>query len=196
VSAPAPQTDPSARRVPGEPGLWILVLGDLVVFAVLFGAFLLDRSAAPAEFARDREELVLDAGVANTLILVTSSLLVARLAAQHRAGQAGIAGRYALGALTCGGAFAAVKAFEWTHLVLGHHGPDAAPFFTWFFVLTGLHMVHLLIGMTGLVVVHRILRRGRPPAQDRALVEGVSTYWHLVDMLWLVIFPLLYFSAT
>jgi nitric oxide reductase NorE protein len=192
----APQTDDPARRVPGEPGLWILVLGDLVVFSVLFGAFLVDRSAAPAPFARARAELVLDAGVANTLILLTSSLLVARLVIAHRAGRPRVAGRFALGALTCGAAFVAIKAFEWSHLVLAHDGPDAAPFFTWFFVLTGLHLVHLLIGVSGLVVVHRVLRRDRPPERDRALVEGVATYWHLVDLLWLVIFPLLYFSAT
>jgi nitric oxide reductase NorE protein len=195
-AAPAAPAEADARRVPGEPGLWILVLGDLVVFAVLFGAFLVDRAADPARFARAREELVLDAGVANTLILLTSSLLVARLVAAHRDGRPGAAGRCALGALACGATFVGVKAFEWTHLVLAGHGPETATFFTWFFVLTGLHLLHLLIGVAGLVVVHRVVRRGRRPDRDRALVEGVATYWHLVDLVWLVIFPLLYFSAT
>lgn len=183
------------EHVPGEPGLWILVLGDLTVFAVLFGAFLVDRHGDPETFARSRDGLTLIAGVANTLILLTSSLLVAQLVQRHRDGDRS-AGRLALGATACGVAFVVVKALEWTHLVVDDQGPGTNTFFTWFFVLTGLHLVHLLLGLTGLLVVRRVTLRAEPKPHDRAVVEGVATYWHMVDLLWLVIFPLVYLSAT
>lgn len=120
---------------------------------------------------------------------------MARLVAQHRAGRPEVAGRFTIGALACGGAFAAVKAFEWTHLALAGHGPASTTFFTWFFVLTGLHMLHLLIGVAAFSWCG-----GSCVGPGRRSATGswsrVATYWHLVDLLWLVIFPLLYFGAT
>ncbi|MCW3040266.1 MAG: cytochrome oxidase subunit, partial [Solirubrobacterales bacterium] len=107
------------EHVPGEPGLWIVVLGDMTVFAVLFGAFLVDRHGDPQLFARSRHELTLVAAVANTLILLTSSLLVAQVVQRHRDGDRS-AGRVALGAIACGLLFVVVKAAEWIQLVGGH----------------------------------------------------------------------------
>lgn len=182
------------EHVPGEPGLWILVLGDLVVFGVLFCSFLAARNSGPAMFAQSRHELTVVVGVANTLILLTSSLLVAQLVQRHRGGDRS-AGRFALGAIICGVAFVAVKLFEWTHLLVNGIGPGVNTFFTWYFVLTGLHLLHLLLGLTGLLVVRRVVVRLEPKSSDRVVVEGVATYWHMVDLLWLVIFPLVYLSA-
>jgi nitric oxide reductase NorE protein len=193
--AVAPARPVPGAHVPGEPGLWILILGDLTVFAVLFGAFLVDRHGDPRSFAASRHGLTLAAGVANTLILLTGSLLVAQAVQRHRAGDRS-AGRLALGAVACGLAFVVVKALEWTHLAVDHHGPGSNTFFRWFFVLTGLHLVHLLLGLAGLIVVRRVTLREEPGQHDRIVVEGVATYWHMVDLLWLVIFPLVYLSAT
>lgn len=183
------------RHVPGEPGLWILILGDLTVFAVLFGAFLVDRHGAPDVFASSRHDLTLVAGAVNTLILVTSSLLVAEAVARHRAGDPA-ASRAVLGAIGCGVAFVAIKALEWSQLLADGHDPAANTFLTWFYVLTGLHLLHLLLGLTGLAVLRRVLRRETAKPGDRLVVEGVATYWHMVDLLWIVIFPLVYLSAT
>lgn len=184
------------EHVPGEPGLWIVILGDMTVFGVLFGAFLVDRHHAPGVFAASRHELAVAAGAVNTLILLTSSLLVARLVQRHRAGDAAGAARLTLGAIACGLAFVTVKGLEWGHLFAGHHDPGENSFFTWFFVLTGLHLLHLLLGLAGLTVLRRVVRREERRPSDRFIVEGVASYWHMVDLLWLVIFPLTYLSAT
>ncbi|GAA3520307.1 cytochrome c oxidase subunit 3 [Nocardioides daeguensis] len=188
----------TARRVPGEPGVWLLVLLDMSVFAVLFVAFLLDRRNEPEAFAAGQADLTLVLGLVNTLVLVTSSALVAGVVRRSRAGVGGTE-RLLLGSLACGVVFGVLKVVEWAHLLDKGVEPDTGTYSMWFFVLTGLHLVHLLIGSLGLVTLLVIGRRDahREVAADRrALVEVVATYWHMVDLLWLVIFPLVYLGAS
>ena len=91
-------------------------------------------------------------------------------------------------------AFAAVflfsKVFEWARLVRVGDGPDSSDFFTYYFFLTGIHFVHLLIGFAVLGVVVYQLRS--PKRRSQELVETCATYWHTVDFLWVLIFALLY----
>lgn len=97
-------------------------------------------------------------------------------------------------------AFAAMflffKVLEWARLVGIGHGFDSDDFFTYYFFLTGIHFVHLLIGFVALgVIVYQIRRAARKaqgPVQAQQLVETCATYWHTVDFLWVLIFALLY----
>ncbi|MCK9250086.1 MAG: cytochrome c oxidase subunit 3 [Solirubrobacteraceae bacterium] len=197
MSSPDVTDERSGTRthVPGEAGLWILICADLFVFTILFAGFLVDRHDNPAMFSRSGQELTLAIGVANTLVLLTSSLLVARFVQRHRAGDPAV-GRLALGAIGCGLLFLVLKVFEWTHLASNDFGPVTDTFFSWYFVLTGLHLVHLLFGLTGLFVARRVALRRERKEHDGLVVEGIATYWHMVDLLWLVIFPLVYLTAV
>jgi nitric oxide reductase NorE protein len=95
-------------------------------------------------------------------------------------------------ALACGVAFVALKTGEYIQEIAAGHTPTSNLFFTFYYVLTGIHLLHVMLG-TGLLLVWVIsLKRHRPFAPNRRLVEGIAVYWHMVDLLWVLIFPLVY----
>ncbi|KKC05121.1 cytochrome c oxidase subunit 3 family protein [Mycobacterium nebraskense] len=179
-----------ARFVPGQPDMWAFVLFETLVFTGYFGFYLFYRARSPELFLHAQAQLDLRVGVFNTLVLLLSSWSVARCVQSARVG----AYRAALRDVFITSAFAAVflvfKVFEWARLVHMGNGLDSNDFFTYYFFLTGIHFVHLLIGFVALgVIVYQL--RG-PARRSQELVETCATYWHTVDFLWVLIFALLY----
>jgi len=185
---------PSPRRhVPGEPGIWVLLLADLTVFGVFFVVYTHDRATHWDLFTASQATLNSTIGLVNTLLLLFSSLVVALGVAAVRRGDTTYAPRCFLVALLCGLGFAADKVVEYVgHLGEGHT-PASNDFYMYYFVLTGIHAIHLVIGMCVLTLLW--FATSKPSARSRiALVEGCASYWHLVDVLWVVLFPLLYLA--
>lgn len=184
------------RRVPGEPELWIFILGDLVVFAVLFGAWGVESAGQQVAFAADRQHLHAGWGLVNTILLLSGSAAVAigLAAARHGHWRRAAAG-YA-GAFTCGLAFVAVKGFEYRSALTSPAHVGESDFFLWYFALTGIHLVHVVVGLAALVLGWRRCRAPRGHGHDEPLLEGVGVYWHLVDVLWIVLFALLYLGPV
>ncbi|UEA32783.1 cytochrome c oxidase subunit 3 [Mycobacterium avium subsp. avium] len=180
----------TTRFVPGQPDMWAFVLFETLVFTAYFGFYLFYRARNPELFLHSQAHLDLRIGVSNTLVLLLSSWSVARCVQSARAGVY----RAALRDVYITAAFAAVflffKVFELARLVRTGNGLDSNDFFTYYFFLTGIHFVHLLIGFVALgVVVYQL----RSPARcSQELVETCATYWHTVDFLWVLIFALLY----
>ncbi len=178
-------------HVPGEEGIWVLVLGDMTVFAVLFATYLYYRGHSLASYLQSQATLDRFCGVVNTLLLLSSSWFVARGVQLVRQGrQHGAAGQFQL-ALTCGFGFALVKGFEYVDKFKDGISPVSNEFFAFYFVLTGLHLLHVLIGLIVLTVIIRKCRRVAAEPGVR-FVESGATYWHMVDVLWVLLFPLLY----
>jgi nitric oxide reductase NorE protein len=187
----------STRHVPGEAGIWIFILGDMALYAALFASFMVDRSRDVETFNRSAATLHTTIGAINTLLLLTSSLFVALgvRAVRERI----VAHRAPLlfaGAFLCGVGFVANKYVEYGALVHDGLVPVTNAFFTYYFVLTGIHLTHVLAGMCVLVYLWRVSSISRAGATDhRGLVRGVengASFWHVVDLLWVVLFPLLY----
>lgn len=190
---------PDAARpqsVPGEPGLWVLLLGDMTVFTLFFGAFLLGRAEHPGRFAASREHLTVALGALNTIVLLTSSLCVALAVRAHRDLRPRTAARLIDGAEFSALVFVALKAVEWGGLLHDDLTPSTGAFFMFYFVITGVHLLHVIIGTGGLLVMRRTVLRPAGEGHARLIVESAASYWHMVDLLWIVIFPLLYFAAT
>ena len=187
MSAPA-----AARRTPGEGGVWVFVLGDMCVFAAVFGVLLWQRGQDPAMYAAGQAELHVGLGALNTVVLLTSSLLVALGVRAARAGDHRTAPRLLAGAAGCAVAFAALKAVEYTDLATSGHGPGTTTFFASYFTFTGLHLLHVAFGLAVLLGVVRIARRPGLDDHDVTMLESGTSYWHMVDLLWLVLFALLY----
>jgi nitric oxide reductase NorE protein len=179
-----------ARFVPGQPDMWAFVLFETLVFTAYFGFYLFFRARSPELFLHAQAQLDLRIGVFNTLVLLLSSWAVARCVQSARAG----AYRAALRDVVVTAAFAAVflfvKVFEWARLVHAGNSVDSNDFFTYYFFLTGIHFVHLLIGFVVLGVTVYQLRS--PARRSQEIVETCATYWHTVDFLWVLIFALLY----
>jgi len=180
----------TAKRIPGEVGIWVLVLGEMVIFAILFWIFLDAKGQNRAGFAQGQMSLDLSLGIINTLILLTSSLLVALGVERYRHDDARRAcGLFLLAALL-GVGFCALKAVEY-EAKLSIRELFENSFYIYYFILTGLHLFHVVIGTIILLILSRFSARPRT-AGRQALVESGGIFWHLVDLLWIVIFPLLY----
>ena len=180
---------PVPGRVPGDLDMWVLVLGDLFFFGCYFIVYMVFRDRSLDRFAEAQRHLNLAVGVANTVVLLTSSMFVAMAVQQVRRGAARSAERLIWAAGACGVLFVALKAFEWQQEITHGH-TVSEEFFSFYFVLTGIHLAHLVLGLLILGIVVRELRN--PALRRPHMVEQGATYWHMVDLLWVVIFAILY----
>lgn len=189
TTAPSP-SGPDARHVPGEAGVWVLILGDMVVFAIFFATYLVYRAADTAQFAASQAQLNQTYGAVNTLLLLTSSLLVAAGVKALRTRNGTLAPWLFSAALACGLGFAGMKFLEYGEKIGAGLTPRTDDFFMLYYILTGVHFFHVVLGMgvlTALIVSAR--RRANAPMR---FVEGGACFWHMVDLLWIILFPLLY----
>ncbi|GAJ96996.1 putative cytochrome c oxidase subunit III [Rhizobium rhizogenes NBRC 13257] len=181
------------REIPGEPGLWVFLFGDMAIFVVFFASYLVERADHRLLFQASRQSFGVTIGVINTIILLISSLLVVIAVSAVRGRANPIAVRALWGALFCGGTFVILKCVEYTHLVSAGNGPGSNLYFTYFFILTGVHLIHVLIGFVTLGIMIAKARQPRElTGQNLSTIQSCVCYWHLVDLLWIVIFPLLY----
>jgi len=190
VNASLPRSA-ALRRLPGDLDIWVFVLGDMLIFSAYFAAYLFaDRIRDPSLFAKSQQLLSQNMGFVNTLILLTSSLFVAL--AVHATGQNNtkVASRFIELGGACGVTFLFVKGYEWYAKLASGLTISTNAFFMHYYVMTGVHVIHILIGLTFLVVLWRELRFA--PEPSHALVEAGGIYWHMVDFLWFLIFALLY----
>jgi nitric oxide reductase NorE protein len=189
----ANQPDQPAGHVPGEPGVWILLCGDLSIFTVLFAAYLLRRGEDVGVFAQAQSTLNRTFGVVNTIVLLSSSLLVVfavRAVRSHRWRY--LAPRLMFCGAGVGACFVVIKAIEYHEIAGAGISPTTNEFFMYYFVLTGLHLAHVVVGLGVLSVLAILVRNEVLTRTHVAYVEGGTCFWHLVDLLWLVIFPLLF----
>jgi nitric oxide reductase NorE protein len=184
--------EPSARRIPGESGTWVFLFGDMLVFGVFFVTFMVERANAPELFDVARTSLHIGVGVTNTLVLLSSSLCVVVAIGAVRSGAKAIATNAVYAAIACGLLFIALKIYEYVALATSGHGPGGNDFFLYYFILTGLHLFHVCVGIGVLVLLTTQTRRCELSATRMAAVEGGACFWHLVDLLWIFLFALLY----
>ncbi len=184
--------------------MWIFLATEVLLFTALFAAYSVYRFLYGEGFAEASRSIETWIGFVNTLILVTSSFTVAtglHFATKVQGKKTGLFfGISVLFAL----AFLALKAIEYTHhfqegqlpgkfyTFEGVHAPGAPLFFSLYFLITGLHALHVIVGMTVLIVVGTLAYRGRYSAEYHVPVENAGLYWHLVDLIWIFVFPLIY----
>lgn len=188
----APARDTRARHTPGEAGLWIVIFGDIVVLVALFCMFLWYRSKDPVGFDAAQQVLSPGVGLFETLLLLTSSLAVVGAVDAARAGHATASRRAITIAMVLGGLFVVAKSVEWWSKADAGFTPHTDTFFMLYFVLTGLHLGHVFVGLFFLWLVRTL--PGKPVAgpYDSRYFEGAGVFWHMVDLIWLLLFPLIY----
>jgi nitric oxide reductase NorE protein len=182
----------SGHHIPGEPGLWVMFMGDLIIFSVFFTTFLNYRNATPSLFHASAMTLNRGFGLTNTILLLTSSLFAAIAVQWYRDGHARAAFYLLVASAALGWGFVAVKIMEYAEKLQTGIQPDTNIFFTLYFVLTGIHLLHVLIGEAVLLAV--ILKTNDKDTDSLSFVEGGVCFWHIVDLLWIIIFSLFYMS--
>ena len=174
----------------GQPDMWAFVLFECLVFAAYFIIYMLYRMRTPELFLQSQEQLSQNFGAANTLILLTSSWWIARCVQSARERKYEIALRQVFLTLLCGVLFVASKMIEWSMKVRAGFEFSTNEFFQFYYFLTGIHVLHVLIGFGFLCAVAYQL--WSPERRSQEIVETGATYWHMVDFLWVLIFALLY----
>jgi nitric oxide reductase NorE protein len=180
------------RRLPGVDGVWVFIGADSVIFAILFLTFMQDRLKNPALFEGSRHALNMNLGGIDTLILLTSSWSVALAIQALKRDLIERVPRYLLGGVFTGLMFVLSKSIEYFQKFAHGLTPGINPFYMWYFTLTGIHLVHVLLGTSLLSFLWVRSRSGAFSSSCRAVPESVACFWHLVDLLWIVLFPLLY----
>jgi nitric oxide reductase NorE protein len=180
----------SSNHLPGHSSMWFFVIGDLLIFAVYFIAYVYYRGQDQDLFLASQARLNVDIGAINTVVLLTSSLFVALGTSAARAGRTAESLRLFGIALASGAAFPVLKLFEYVPEIVAGATPGTNLFFMFYFLMTGLHLCHVILGLVVLGFVIRSVRRS--PSPDMPFVETAATYWHMVDVLWLILFALFY----
>jgi nitric oxide reductase NorE protein len=181
---------PRTDHLPGDGAIWVMVLGDLIIFGSYFVIFMVHRAIAPQEFLEAQQHLNLTIGAVNTLVLLTSSWFIARSVLAARAGDIAAALRLTYLGGACGVVFIAIKAYEWATKITQGQVMGDQEFFNFYYMLTGVHLFHVALGLLILGIVVRDLKN--PRKRRMSMVESGAVYWHMVDLLWVIIFGLLY----
>lgn len=183
---------PPTRYPPGDLAIWIFILAELAVFALFFASYAFTRMGDVALFNEYQATLDTNAALVNTLALITSSYFVVRAIAAIREDQRGTSVRWLLGALAMGGLFLVVKSAEYVHHFSEGVRLSTNTFYMFYLSLTFFHFMHVLLGMVILATVTIKTHQGAYSATDHSGMESGGAYWHMVDLVWLILFPLVY----
>ncbi len=190
VSHGAPDAGaPGAAKVPG---ILIFIIADVIIFGVLFMGFMSERMGQLELFNRSSATLNVSLGLLNTLILMTSGLFVVFAVDAARHGRGSVARRWVVMSMLVGAGFGVTKLVEYSDKLAHGISMLTNDFYMFYFVLTGAHFLHFVAGMVVLAALW--FRLGREPVEGPLFgwVESGALYWHMVDLLWIVIFPMLY----
>ncbi len=185
-------------------GMWLFLATEVLLFAGLFTAYALYRMLYPSAFHGASKLIETSMGALNTVVLITSSLTVALAFHYSRQSRNRLAALLLVVTIGLGFVFLGVKAVEYAHhfheghlpgrfyRYAGLQVPGAPMFFTVYFLMTGLHGIHVVIGMGVLTWLAIGAWRGSYGGEYTTPIEVGGMYWHLVDLIWIFLFPLLY----
>lgn len=179
-------------RLPGDRDVWMFICGELLMFGAFFAAYIFTRAQNVELFDQSQRQLDQAIGAFNTVLLVTSSWLVALAVAAVRRGRNDAAARGLLGGILFGLGFLVVKHFEYSAKFSAGITMLTNDFFMFYFVLTMVHAAHVFGGGVILFVLWRKTRAGHYRPDRMAGLETGASYWHMVDLVWLFMFPLIY----
>jgi len=188
---PTPHSGPAVAP-PGDLAIWFFILAELLAFGVFFAAYAFARARNVELFNEMQQTLDRPAGALNTVLLITASWCVARgVEATHRARSA-TGARWLAGGILCGGGFLVVKGVEYAAKFGAGINLSTNTFYMFYLSLTFFHFMHVILGMIILIVLWWQTRQGVYGPADMNGIESGAAYWHMVDLVWIVLFPLVY----
>ena len=171
-------------ELPGNPIMWVLIISELLVFGAFFLGFGVARVLQPDLFRAGQAMLDVRLGGLNTLLLVTSGWMAAKAVQMREQERIGLSRRWMAGAMMLGVGFLVVKGVEYADKAAHGIGIETDTFFTLFYLMTGFHALHVVMGLVVLAIV-----------SWKNTLENVETgaaFWHMVDLIWLILFPIVY----
>ncbi len=177
---------------PGDLVIWIFIMAELLVFGVFFAAYAYTRASHVELFNTYQLTLDRNAALINTLALITSSYFVVRAVAAIQQDDSKRCARWLFAALFMGVVFLIVKGMEYQHHFSQGINLSTNTFYMFYLSLTFFHFLHVILGMVILLAVAFKARNGGYSAAQHTGVETGASYWHMVDLVWMVLFPLVY----
>ena len=185
-------------------GMWAFLITEVMFFGGLLGAYTVYRHLYYEGFVAASHDLDIVLGGINTAVLILSSLTMAMAVHSAQLDNRKKLIWFLILTVVLGGVFLGIKAVEYSHKFHSHHVPgalfdfppphtnSAEIFFSLYFAMTGLHALHMVIGIGIMLVILGMAMRRRFSPEYYAPVEMVGLYWHFVDIVWIFLFPLLY----
>ncbi len=185
-------------------GMWVFLCTEVLFFGGLFLVYLTYRNWYPDAFTAASRELIVAAGFTNTFVLITSSLTMAMAVRAAQTGNRRALLWLLVATMALGCVFLGIKAFEYYSEYVEHHVPgldfqfeadhfrQAQIFFSLYFVMTGLHAVHMIVGLGIMATMFAMAYRRAFSPEYYNPIEVAGLYWHFVDIVWIFLFPLLY----
>lgn len=174
-------------ELPGDLMMWVLIISELLIFGAGLAAFLSVRMLDPVGFAEAQTHLHRTGAALNTIVLITSGFLAARalqwrMAARRMAARLGLVATAALGVV-----FLVIKGVEYADKAAQGITYDTHPFYMFYYLLTGFHAAHVVAGILVLLLVAW--------RDSRENIEMGAAFWHMVDLIWVLLFPVVYLLA-
>jgi cytochrome c oxidase subunit III len=183
-------------------GMWLFIFTELLLFGVLFLVYSVYRYMHPIAFGLGADQLDVVIGTVNTLILLTSSMTIAMSVSSIQHGDRKLTLRLLGATLFLAVVFLVNKYFEWSEKIshglypgsaqLHEFGHGETLFFGLYYFMTGLHALHIIIGIAVIAAVFYQVRTRNVNSGDFVFLENTALYWHLVDLIWIFLFPLFY----
>ena len=180
------------QALPGDFAIWIFIYAELLVFGIFFLAYAFARAQNVELFNEYQQTLNRETGAINTLLLITSSYFVVMAVNAIRRNAARRCSQWLMLAMLGGAVFVVVKMSEFVAKYADGINLSTNTFYMFYLSLTFFHFMHVLMGMVILAAVAVKAYRGGYSAQDHTGVETGASYWHMVDLVWIVLFPLVY----
>lgn len=183
------------RRLPGDLAMWFFILIELAVFGLLLVSLAAARAKHPDVFAAGARTLTIGLGLINTVALLTGSYCAVRAVAAIKANAARTCAYWLLAGAGTGAVYVIVKMTEYVHLFAAGYTLRSSTFYFFYFFTTFFHLMHVVLGMIVLIAVALRCRRGLytgDAARGIGAVESGASYWHMVDLVWLILFAIIY----
>lgn len=186
-------------------GMWLFLFTEVLLFGGLFVLYAVTLQRFPAEFHEASKMLDLSMGTLNTVVLITSSLFAALAVTALQKADIPKAKLFLILTIVLAGVFLVDKYFEWGHKIhlgiypgspdMEQFAPGVQAFFNLYYIMTGLHGIHIVIGMCVLGWVYYLIGKEKCTPDHFVALENGGLYWHLVDLIWIYLFPLYYLIA-
>ena len=184
---------------PGDFAIWIIIYVELLTFALLFIGYAFSRRADVALFNASQQVLNQTSGFINTIILITSSYFIVKavhniknMTKSTTRSANSVASKWLLSAMFLGMLFLIIKLFEFSHIFGMGITLSTNTFFMFYLLLTMFHFMHVMLGLIILWNIYQKTKSVGYTPDDYSGIETGASYWHLVDLLWIVLFPLIY----
>jgi heme/copper-type cytochrome/quinol oxidase subunit 3 len=192
VMEPSPDAEQGSGVYNEKLGMWIFLLSEIMFFTALIGSYIILRFSHPEAWAKPGAVLNIPVTATNTFLLICSSVTMVKAYASAADGNQKMLRVWLVLTVLIGATFVGIQAYEYTHLIEKGFVPSAGLYGSTFYTMTGFHGFHVTMGVLCMSFVTWKAFRGRYTATDHRGVEVIGLYWHFVDLVWIILFTIVY----